>query len=119
MVQLHTNSVVISMKAVLITFSMETKKFENGYERNKFFRGLYGWKQIVSKNQKRYVYRRDGLLDEIPHLRVDRSMFVIMKEHFDRMQRFLEEWEDKVIWNKFDVILDKTQEEMLRRWEYE
>ncbi len=102
-------------KAVLISFSIMTKKFENKSERNKFYKELYGWKQIVKKQEKKYTYRRGGLLDEIPHIKVDRSVFIIMKKHMDRMIKFLEEWEDKIKWNVFDVLLDEEQEKMLRR----
>jgi len=102
-------------KAVLISFSIMTKKFENKSERNKFYKELYGWKQIVKKQEKKYTYRREGLLDEIPHIKVDRSVFIIMKKHMDRMIKFLEEWEDKIKWNVFDVLLDEEQEKMLRR----
>ena len=41
-------------------------------------------------------------------------MFIIMKRHMDRMRKFLEEWEDKIKWDKFDVLLDKEREKMLR-----
>ncbi len=102
-------------KAILITFSVESKKFSSNYERNKFFRELYGWKQIIKKEEKRYTYRRSGLLDEIPHLKVDQSMFIILEKHMQKMIEFLEDWEDKIRWNKFNVLLDKEQEEMLKR----
>lgn len=103
-------------KAILITFTVKTKEFDSNYERNKFFRELYGWKQIVKKQEKRYVYRREGLLDEIPNLRVDQSMFIILEQHIERMREFLEEWEDKIDWNEFDVLLNKQQERMLKKW---
>jgi len=102
-------------KAILITFSVESKKFSSNYERNKFFRELYGWKQIIKKEEKRYTYKRSGLLDEIPHLKVDQSMFIILEKHMQKMIEFLEDWEDKIRWNKFNVLLDKEQEEMLKR----
>ncbi len=102
-------------KAILITFSVKSKKFDSNYERNKFFRGLYGWKQIVTKQEKRYIYKRDGLLDEMPHLKVDQSMFIIMQKHLEKMIEFLDNWEDKIRWDKFDVLLDQEQEKMLKR----
>jgi len=106
---------MINKRAVLITFTVKTSKFDSMSERNKFYKELYGWKQIVKKQEKRYVYRRDGLLDEIPHVKVDQSIFIIMKKHMERMTKFLEEWEDKIKWDKFDVLLDDEQEELLRR----
>jgi len=103
-------------RAILITFTVKTSRFDSNSERNKFYKELYGWKQIVKKEEKRYTYRRDGLLDEIPHIKVDRSMFIIMKRHMERMRRFLDEWEDKIKWDMFDVLLDKEREKMLRGW---
>ena len=106
---------MINKRAVLITFTVKTSKFDSMSERNKFYKELYGWKQIVKKQEKRYVYRRDGLLDEMPHIKVDQSIFIIMKKHMEKMIKFLEEWEDKIKWDKFDVLLDEEQEELLRR----
>lgn len=100
-------------KAILITFSVETRKFDSMSERNKFYNNLYGWKQIVKKQEKRYIYRREGLLDEIPHIKIDQSIFVIAKKHMERMKRFLDDWEDKIKWDMFDVLLNEEQEEML------
>lgn len=103
-------------KAVLICFSIKTKKFDNTYERNRFFRQLYGWKQIINKNYKHYEYRRMGLLDEIPNIRVDQSMFIILKKHLDIMREFFDNWEDKINWHMFDVLLDKKQKKLLEEW---
>jgi hypothetical protein len=102
-------------KAVLITFTVNTSKFDSMSERNKFYKELYGWRQVVKKQEKRYIYRRDGLLDEMPHIRVDKSIFIIMREHMERMRRFLDEWEDKIKWDEFDVLLDEHRRKMLRR----
>jgi len=94
-------------KAVLITFSVKSKKFESNYERNKFFRGLYGWKQIIAKEKKVYTYRREGLLDEIPHKKIDQSSFIIPEDGFKEIVNFFKEWTDKVIWKTFKVLLDE------------
>jgi hypothetical protein len=102
-------------KTLLITFTVKTNKFESMSERNKFYKELYGWKQIVKKEEKKYTYWREGLLDEIPNIRVDRSIFIILKEHMNRMREFFEEWNDKIKWDVFDVLLNEKQEEMLKR----
>jgi hypothetical protein len=104
-------------KAVLIAFSVQSEKFENQYERNKFFRGLYGWKQTIKKEvvisrkqkpqEKVYIYRREGLLDEIPHEKVDQSSFIVPEDDVDKIMKFFEEWRDKVIWKSFKVLLDE------------
>lgn len=111
-------------KVVLITFSVNSQKFESHYERNKFFRGLYGWKQMIRKEvivktgkkpkneEKVYTYRREGLLDEIPHEKVDQSSFLIPEDDFDRIEKFFDEWHNKVIWKTFKVLLDRDIDEI-------
>src|SRR3989344_3798718 len=74
--------------AVIITFDTIGKRFDSDYERNKFFRELHGWNQTVPSGGKRYEYRRPGLLDEIPHIRVADSAFIVAMEHMKRMQQF-------------------------------
>ena len=93
-------------KGILIAFSIQTSKFRNNYERNKFFRLLYGWKQVVPRENKEYVYKREGILDEIPHERVDQSSFIINEEDFEKIIKFFEDWSDKVIWKSFKVLLE-------------
>ena len=99
-------------KAVLITFNIQSGKFESNYDRNKFFRGLYGWKQTIvkhaerKKEEKRYEYRREGILDEMPHIRVGQSSFIVPENEFRRIQEFFDEWEKKVIWRNIKIILD-------------
>ena len=100
-------------RAVLICFNVRSKKFDSNYERNKFFRGLYGWKQIINKETKRgdkkYVYEREGLLDEIPHKKVDQSSFIVDTSDAETIFKFFEDWTDKVIWNTFKVLLDERE----------
>jgi hypothetical protein len=113
-------------KAVLICFSVKSGKFESHYERNKFFRGLYGWKQMIRKEivvegkkpktqEKVYTYRREGLLDEMPHIKVDQSSFIIPENNFEKIVRFFEEWHDKVIWKKFKVLLEEDFEDFFEK----
>ena len=99
-------------KAVLIAFSVQSKKFESNTERNKFFRMLYGWRQVVPKEKKEYVYQREGLLDEMPHVKVDQSSFIVPEEDSDRIFEFFDEWSDKVIWKNFKILLEKSFEDM-------
>jgi len=98
-------------RAILICFNVRSDKFDSNYERNKFFRGLYGWKQMIKKetadgDEKTYVYERGGLLDEIPHKKVDQSSFFVDMEDADEIFRFFKEWADKVMLNAFKVILE-------------
>ncbi|MEM5853612.1 MAG: hypothetical protein QXG39_00735 [Candidatus Aenigmatarchaeota archaeon] len=101
-------------RAVLIAFSVRSEKFQNFYERNKFFRELYGWKQMIKRGsgqkkrkEKVYVYRREGLLTEIPHKKIDQSTFIIPEDEFRKMEEFMREWEKKVIWNVFKILLEE------------
>ena len=95
--------------AVLISFDTDAEKFESAYERNKFFNELHGRKQIIIKEGRRYEYRRPGVLSDIPHMRVDNSVFIIMQEHMRMMQEFFREWEDKVMFRSFPVLLSQRE----------
>ncbi len=55
---------------MLVCFNVRSEKFDSNYERNKFFRGLYGWKQTVKTedaggHEKEYTYERHGVLGEL------------------------------------------------------
>lgn len=118
-------------KAVLISFSVNSSKFESHYERNKFFRGLYGWKQMIRKEviiqkgskqkseEKVYTYHREGVLDEMPHKRVDQSSFIVPEDEFEKISRFLKEWHDKVMWKSFKVLLEESFEDFFEEPEEE
>lgn len=101
---------MIIKKVMLISFSVKSEKFDSNYERNKFFRELYGWKQTVPKENKTYEYHRNGVLDEMPHVKVDQSSFMIPEDNFDEITDFFEEWSNKVIWRTFKVLLDRDIE---------
>ena len=98
----------ITKKGMLVCFSTDSDKFESNYERNKFFRGLYGWKQVIEKDGKRYVYERRGVLGDMPHKRVDQSSFIVENADFGRIEQFFKEWHSKVIHNTFKVLLEKN-----------
>jgi hypothetical protein len=100
-------------RAVLICFSVKSEKFESYSERNRFFKKLYGWKQVIKK-EKSYVYKRKGLLDEIPHLKVDQSSFIVPENDFKKIVEFLNEWHDKVIWRAFKVLLEEDLEDLVQ-----
>jgi|SRR5438445_2256058 len=93
-------------KAVLFCFSVRSGKFESNSERNKFFKELYGWKQVVSRENKVYKYWREGILDDVPHQKIDQSSFIVPQDHFKKVAGFLSEWHDKVMWKTFEVLLE-------------
>ena len=95
--------------AILISFDTIKERFESASERNRFFWELYGRKQVVVKESGRYEYDREGLLEEIPHIKVANSVFIIAMEHMKRMMEFFDEWEDKVKFKTFPVLLNKKE----------
>ena len=95
--------------AILISFDTMAEAFESPYERNKFFAKLHGRKQIVIKGGKRYEYRRQGLLGEIPNLKVDNSVFIIMEQHMRMMEEFFNRWREKVMFKSFPVLLEPEE----------
>jgi hypothetical protein len=99
---------------------VKSGKFQSYYERNKFFRELYGWKQVIRREivgrgerskENVYVYKREGLLNEIPHEKVDQSSFIIPEDEFNKIEKFFKEWRDKVMWKSFKVLLDEDLED--------
>ena len=57
----------IEKKAVLICFNIQSDKFKSNYERNKFFRGLYGWKQMIKKERNADKRRYGSLIKKGGH----------------------------------------------------
>lgn len=92
--------------AVIVTFDTRADKFDSEYERNKFFRELHGWNQIVPRGGKRYEYRRPGLLDEVPHIRVADSAFIVALEHMKRMEEFFDAWHEKVHCDMMKIMME-------------
>ena len=96
-------------RCVIISFRTIPKKFESDYERSKFFRELYGWKQTVPKNGRRYLYKRAGILDDVPHKKIADSVFLIAMEHMKRMEKFFGEWEKKVEYDIMNVTVERNR----------
>jgi hypothetical protein len=96
-------------EASLLTYSTEKKNFDSVYERNKFYRGLFGYKQTVKKNGKKYEYDKDGLMDKIPNLRIDDSVFIIAKNRTGEVREYFVEWEPKVSYHIFTVLIDNQE----------
>lgn len=101
--------------AVIITFHTKIEKFDSEYDRSKFFRELYGWNQTVPKNDKKYLYRRDGVLDEVPHIRVAESAFIVALENMKRMMQFFDQWEGKVEFETMEVMMKRKMLQDLER----
>ncbi|MFB6208796.1 MAG: hypothetical protein ABEJ56_01510 [Candidatus Nanohaloarchaea archaeon] len=107
-------------EASLLTYNTHREKFESVYERNKFYRGLFGYTQKVKKNGKTYEYEKDGLMDEIPNSRIDDSVFIIANHYVTRIEDYFQDWGEKVSHHIFKVIIeDKNIIEQIRGDNYE
>ena len=95
-------------RGILVSFTLRTTKLSR-YQVTKFFRLLYGWKQVVSTQNSRYEYRREGLLDFIPHIKVDQSSFIIPEQSIDEITEFFNKWADKIIFKTFKVLLEENE----------
>jgi hypothetical protein len=93
-------------RADLLTYNTRRDRFESVYERNKFYRGLFGYKQTVKKNGKTYEYEKEGLMDEIPNSRIDDSVFILAKEFTPSVIEYFEDWGEKVSHHVFTVIVE-------------
>lgn len=92
-------------KAVMFTFAMKSARVTNS-EKTKFFKELYGWTQTVPGGKKKYVYHREGVLEEMPHEKVNQSSFLVPENEAERMMEFFDEWGKKVMLKTFKVLLD-------------
>lgn len=95
--------------AVLVSFRTLRDRFESDYERNKFFRALHGWEQTVPNHEKRYTYRRPGVLDHVPHMKVADSVFVVAVRNLEKIQEFFDKWEEKVEIEMMEVLMEREK----------
>ncbi len=98
---------------MIVTFHTRPEKFESNYDRVKFFNGLHGWNQVVPNKEKRYVYRRAGVLEEVPHVKVADSAFIVATENIKRIMDYFDEWSDKVEVDMMEAMM--RDREVLKR----
>ena len=55
--------------------------------KRRFFRDLYGWRD--KSQYGKYEYKREGLLSNIPHIRLTRGVFIVAQEHGLKVKKFL------------------------------
>ena len=106
-------------KGILVAFSIKAGMIKTGSEKSKFFKALYGWTQTVPKEKKTYSYYREGVLDEMPHVRVDQSSFIVPQENFDDIMDFFGEWTNKVMLKTFQVLLDDETKDIFDEFQLE
>jgi hypothetical protein len=100
-------------KGVIFTFSMKSARISNS-EKTKFFKELYGWTQTVPGGKKKYVYHREGVLEDVPHEKVDQSSFLVPEDSADELMGFFDEWRKKVMLKTFKVLLDNDMSKELQ-----
>lgn len=96
-------------KASIVTYNTKREEFESMYERNQFYRGLFGYKQTVKRNGKEYKYEKEGLMDKIPNMRIDDSVFIISQNNTDRIREYFHEWDNKISHHIFTVLISEKQ----------
>ncbi len=105
--------------AVLVCFDTKRSKFVSASERNRFYWGLYGRKQVIVKKEKRYEYYRGGLLEEIPHIKVDSSVFIIAERYLKKLMNYFRMWREKVEVKTYPVLIDEKEAKKLVEIEIE
>lgn len=96
----------MGVTCVLVTYDTVKDKFESSYERSKFYRGLFGFRQKVKQKQKTYSYQKEGLMDEIPHIKVDDSVFIIAQKHLKQLIDYFKGWGAGVDYETFKIVLE-------------
>ena len=76
----------------------------------KFCRRFYGY--LDRSCNYRYQYQRRGLLDEYPHLKLQRGVIVVMKEDAEPILSFLESYNAEIFAR--DIILQEEDNEQLK-----
>lgn len=96
----------MSNRALLVSYDTNRDRFDSLYERNKFFRGLFGYRQTVTENGKTYRYEKEGLLSTIPTIKVEDSVIILQDTDADALIEYLDGWGNKVEYRTFTVLLD-------------
>jgi hypothetical protein len=101
-IEIRRNGVPVA----IVTFHTHCDRFDSEYDRNKFFRELHGWKQTVPRNGKKYLYHRPGLLDEVPHVKVADSAFIVAMENMQRVIDHFDAWAEKVEYEMIEAMMN-------------
>ncbi len=81
----------MSEEGILLAFRLATYDRDGASE---LVKKLYG--QRTSSHGGKYVYRRKGLLDEIPHVRLIRGVLLVRTEDANRVIELLKEFRAEV-----------------------
>lgn len=92
------------MEMVILVFHLPPKMRNS--ELGKFVKRFYG--QDTSAQSGRYRYRRKGLLDSIPHRKLQRGVIIIRKSDLETVMKTLIEWNAVVDQRK----IEPTEEDL-------
>ncbi|MCZ7383981.1 MAG: hypothetical protein O8C63_04430 [Candidatus Methanoperedens sp.] len=92
-------------KIIVFRFPKKT----NQKNLNQFCKKFYG--QETSSQGRKYHYRRKGLLDDIPHIKLIGGVIIVSNENADRLIRFLNDYGAEFFVR--DVILLPEDEDIL------
>lgn len=80
------------MEGSIIIFSL--RKGMNATEKNEFCHYFYG--HDTSSWKGKYRYHRHGLLDDIPHRKIARSVIIIRSSDLDRVKDYVKDKVEEV-----------------------
>ncbi len=97
-------------EAALVTYTTRQEMFASRSERNRFYRGLFGYRQTVRRNDKVYRYEKPGLMGDITHIKVADAVFIVERGDIDRVTAYFDDWQGKVEYEVFPITLDDRDE---------
>lgn len=95
--------------AALVTYETKRDRFDSRSERNKFYRGLFGYKRTVRRNDTVYKYDKDGLLDAVPHIKVADSVFLVKREDLNKFRQYFDRWSGKIETDLYRIKLENRR----------
>ena len=54
-------------------------------------------------------------MNEVPHIKVDNSVFIVAMEEMQRILDYFGEWESKIHWKTFRVLLGPEELRLLEK----
>lgn len=90
------------MKAKLITYSLINQQIS---AQNQFRKELNGHNDV--SHHGRYKYRREGLLDKIPHIKPSRGTIIVPTKEFAKIINLIKKYDAKM--KVFDIQIDKSE----------
>ena len=96
--------IIAHMEVCILVFHLPKKM--NNTDLGKFMKRFYG--QETSTQAGKYRYRRKGLLDSIPHLKLLRGVVIIRKSDLEDVMKLLIEWNAVVD----QRIIEPTEEDL-------